>query len=276
MLIDLHVHSRFTPGCALGPVDVVRRARQAGLDGVVVTDLNTMDALQEVHAAGAAEGVVALCGVEIATDKGHYLAYFPEPSRVPALPQIFGTPPWPVAEVLRKVGEMGGVAVAAHPYDKSIERPGGDVVFTLVGLSAIEGLNARCRMAVNDLAVEAADHMNLPCVGGSGARESLDEIGKAATLFREPVRNEADLVAQIRAGTVYCVSIGAEPRPPEPRHDRDDRGGRGGRGPGGYGGRQGGGGRDGGRGGGRSGPGGRGGREGRGGGDGRGRGDRRR
>ena len=231
MLIDLHVHSRHTPGCSLSPLDVVRRAREAGLDGVVFTDMNTLDGLAEIRAAGKAEGFLALCGVEIATDRGHYLAFFPDPERAPAPPQIFGTPPWPVQEVITKVASMGGAVVAAHPYDRSIERPGGDVLFSLDGLSAVEGLDARRKPAVNDLAVEAADHMGLPCVGGSGAKESLAEIGKAATLFRDPVRSEADLVAQLKAGTVFSVAMGVTPGPPEvrsPRGPGDRRGDRGG------------------------------------------------
>jgi hypothetical protein len=248
MLLDLHVHSRHTPGCSLDPREVLRRARECGLDGVAFTDMNSMEGLAEIREAGAAEGVVALCGVEIATDRGHYLAFFPDPARVPALPQIFGTPPWPVRDVLAKVASLGGVAVAAHPYDKSIERPGGDVIFTLEGLAAVEGLNARRRGGANDLAVEAADHMGLPCVGASGAKDSLDEIGKAATAFREPVRTEVDLVAQLRAGAVFCVAIGVTPGQTEsrdgrraPERDRRpqdrDRRGRGDRGPGGRGGR---------------------------------------
>jgi hypothetical protein len=139
---------------------------------------------------------------------------------------------------------MGGAVVAAHPYDRSIERPGGDVLFSLDGLSAVEGLDARRKPAANDLAVEAADHMGLPCVGGSGARESLGEIGKAATLFRDLVRTEADLVAQLRSGTVFSVAIGVTPGPAEARSPRGpgdrrgERGGdRGGRRDGGRGGR---------------------------------------
>jgi len=229
MLIDLHVHSRNTPGCSLAPRDVLRRAREAGLDGVVFTDMNGMDGLAEIREAGAAEGILALCGVEIATDRGHYLAYFPDPEKVPALPQIFGTPPWPVREVLAKVTAMGAAVVAAHPYDRSIDRPGGDVLFTLDGLSAVEGLNAHRAGPANDLAVEAADHMALPCTGASGALASLDEIGKAATLFRDPVRTEADLVAQIRAGSIYCVAIGVPARPPGGGgRDRPERSGGGG------------------------------------------------
>jgi hypothetical protein len=259
MLIDLHVHSHHTRGSPLEPRDVVRRAKALGLDGVAFTDLNTLEGLEEIRAAGRDEGLLALCGVEIATDHGHYLCFFPDPAQVPAPPQIFGSAtPWRVGEVLAKVRELGGAMVAAHPYDKSVDRPSGDFIFTLDGLAAVEGLNARRKGPANDLAVEAADHMNLPCTGGSGALESLEELGKAATLFREPVASEADLVRQLRAGTVFCVAIGVTPSPGGERErgggerrgrgERHEHGGRG----------EGRGGRDGGR---RRGGRGRGGRE---------------
>ena len=240
MLIDVHVHSHHSPGCTLEPRAVVRRAREVGLDGIVLTDTNTLDGLEEVRAAGREEGLLALCGVELVTDHGHYLCYFPDPAQVPAPPQMFGHTPWPVREVLERVRAMGGAVVAAHPYDKSVERPSGDYIFTLEGIAALEGLNARRRGPANDLAIEAADHMNLPCVGGSGALPTLDDIGKAATLFREPVASEADLVRQLKSGQVFCASIGAPPpvaarssrsqgeRRPEGHRDR--RGGRGRRG----------------------------------------------
>jgi predicted metal-dependent phosphoesterase TrpH len=237
MLIDLHVHSNHTRGCTSAIRDVVRRAREVGLDGVAITDLNTLEGLGEIREAAQAEGFLALCGIEIATDRGHYLCFFPDPARVPAPAQMFGSAtPWPVREVLAKVRELGGVAVAAHPYDKSIERPSGDVIFTLDGLAAVEGLNAMRKSATNDLAMEAADHMNLPCTGASGAHD-LAGIGKAATLFREPVASEADLVAQLKAGTIFSVAIGVTPGAadrPEPYRERPDRrerrdgGGRGG------------------------------------------------
>jgi predicted metal-dependent phosphoesterase TrpH len=221
MLIDLHVHSSHTRGCSLAPRDVVRRAKEAGLDGVAFTDLNTLEGLEEIRAAGREEGLVALCGVEVATDRGHYLCFFPDPQKVPAPPQMFGSAtPWSAREVVARVRAMGGVVVAAHPYDKSIERPSGDFIFTVDGLSAIEGWNARQKGAANDLAIEAADHMSLPCTGGSGALGSLDELGGAATLFRDPVTTEADLVAQLRAGTVFSVQLGVTPGPPE--RDRGD------------------------------------------------------
>lgn len=225
MLIDVHVHSHHSPGCTLAPRDAVRRAKDVGLDGIVFTDTNTLDGLDEIRAAGKEHGFLALCGVEIITDRGHYLCYFPDPAKVPAPPQMFGPAPWPVREVVQRVRSMGGVVVAAHPYDKSVERPSGDFIFTLEGLSALEGFNARRKGPSNDLAVEAADHMSLPCIGSSGTN-TPEEIGKAATLFREPVATEADLVRQIQAGHVYCVAIGATPSPAaRSGHDAPRRGG---------------------------------------------------
>jgi len=227
MLIDVHVHSHHSPGCSLAPRDIVRRAKEVGLDGVVITDTNTLDGLEEIRAAGREEGFLALCGVELVTDHGHYLCYFPDPAKVPAPPQMFGTTPWPVRDVVQRVRELGGAVVAAHPYDKSVERPSGDFIFTLEGLSALEGLNARRKGPANDLAIEAADHMNLPCVGSSGAHPTIDDIGKAATLFREPVASEADLVRLVLSGQVFCVAIGVTPQLAGrgERHGSERRGG---------------------------------------------------
>lgn len=243
MLIDLHVHSHHTRGCTLAPRDVVRRAKELGLDGVAFTDLDTLEGLEEIRAASRDEGLLALCGVELTTDRGHYLCFFPDPAAVPAPAQLFGgETPWRAQDVVARVRALGGVAVAAHPYDKTVERPSGDFVFALEGLAAIEGWNARRPAGPNDLAIEAADHMGLPCTGGSGAQRALDEVGRAATLFRDPVASEADLVAQLRAGTMWCVQVGVTPHgadhpvraargePPHPRRREAGRGHRGGRG----------------------------------------------
>jgi predicted metal-dependent phosphoesterase TrpH len=209
MLIDLHVHTRRTPGGTLQPLEVLRRARQAGLDGVVFADLGAFGELEEVRVAGREAGLLALVGLEVVTDHGWFLCYFPDPGGLPEPAQLFGgVTPWPAQPLLATVAARGGVAVAAHPYDRAIAPATGDAVFSLDGLAALEGHHGRTRGHVNDLAVEAADHLNLPCVGGSGALVSLDEVGGVATLFRDPVRSEADLVAQLRAGTVHAVTLG--------------------------------------------------------------------
>ena len=263
MLIDLHVHSKATAGCDLDPGKVLAKAEQLGLDAVAFTDLNSLSAANELLAVGQGKGVKVFVGVELATDHGHYLAFFPEPTNVPEPAQLFGdsSKGWPAREVLEKVASLGGVAIAAHPYDRDVERPSGDYIFTLKDrLVGIEGLNGQRKPGVNDLAVEASEHMALPCTGGSGAKGMVDEVGKAATWFKDDVTTHAELVAALKAGQFFPVGAGRPPalselaRAPKntgERFDRGDRGDRGGRDRDRRGGRGGGRDRRGGRGGGR-------------------------
>jgi predicted metal-dependent phosphoesterase TrpH len=209
MLIDLHVHTHRTPGCSLRPLEVLLRARELGLDGVAFTDLDTMEALPEVREAGRVAGVVALVGLELATDHGRFLCFLDAPERLPGLAGILGGPPPPARAALARVASLGGAVVAAHPYDKALTGVSGDTLFTLDGLTAVEGLHGRSPHRANDLAVEAADHLGLPCVGGSGALASLEQLGTAATLFREPVASEAGLVARLRAGACWAAGLSA-------------------------------------------------------------------
>ena len=207
MLIDLHVHTPRTPGGTLRPLDVLTRARARGLDGVAFTDLDTLEALPEVRAAAKEAGLLALVGLTLTTDHGRFLCYFAAPERLAPVGELFGAAPRPVRAALARVASLGGLAVAAHPYDKTVTPACADALFTLDGVGAIEGLHGRTRGAANDLAVEAADHLGLACVGGSGALASLDELGTAATLFREPVADEAGLVAQLRAGACWAAAL---------------------------------------------------------------------
>jgi len=234
MLIDLHVHSKATAGGSLEPAQVVARAAQLGLDGVAFTDLNTLGGAAEILGA-AREGVAVFVGTELATDHGHFLAFFPEPSSVPEPAQLFGDTRqnvWAVREVLEKVAQLGGVAIAAHPYDRDVDRPAGDYIFTLKDrLAALEGLNARRKPGVNDLAVEASEHMGLPCTGGSGAVNALEEVGKAATFFPGKFSTHAELVAALRAGKFFPVGAGRPAplselaRAPKNTGERFERGG---------------------------------------------------
>lgn len=214
MLLDLHVHSRFTPGCPLEPAEAVRRAEELGLDGICFTDRDTFGVAKELASLRANTKLTVLVGTELVTDHGHYLAFFPQPAELEEPAKLFGKAGGglPSArEVVEKVRSLGGIAVAAHPYDRDVERPAGDFIFTLRGLSAVEGFCGTRRNNVNELAIEAADHLSLPCVGGSGAMNA-EGLGTAATLLRDPVRTEAELIDAIKGGAVWAVAIGSPPK----------------------------------------------------------------
>ena len=86
MKFDLHMHTtRYSPDSRMEPLDLVRRARQVGLDGVVITEHDWLWTETELEELRAAEpGLVVLAGMEVSCREGHFLAYgVRDPSALP-------------------------------------------------------------------------------------------------------------------------------------------------------------------------------------------------
>jgi hypothetical protein len=120
--------------------------------------------------------------------------------------------PWSAVECLPKVKAMGAAIIAARPYDRDFPNPPMDFIRSLNLLSAVEGYNAKVKQTANDLAVEAAEALNLPCIGGSDARGSLDDVGRGATFFKRPIATQAQLVQELLKGEFWPVMAGELPR----------------------------------------------------------------
>src|SRR5260370_17144831 len=77
MKFDLHMHTtRYSPDSVMDPIALVRRARQVGLDGVVITEHDCLWTETELEELRRAEpGLVVLAGVEVSCREGHFLAY---------------------------------------------------------------------------------------------------------------------------------------------------------------------------------------------------------
>jgi len=220
VLIDLHVHTDRTPGCTLEPALAVAKAETLGLDGICFTDRDSLDRAANLHTLRNGAKIRVLVGMEVQTDHGLFLCFFPDPEGVdvPALLGEADPNRRPARELVDRALAAGAAVVAATPYDRDLARPMGDFVFSLRNLSAVEAFTGTRGANVNELAIEAADHLSAPSVGGSGAMTSYDEIGTAATLFKDDVRNEADLVRAIRAGNVWAVAVGT----PQKFHGDDE------------------------------------------------------
>ena len=77
--IDLHTHSNASDGL-FAPAELVRRAREAGLDLIALVDHDTTGGIAEAQAEGARLGLTVMPGVEINTDingggEAHILGY---------------------------------------------------------------------------------------------------------------------------------------------------------------------------------------------------------
>jgi predicted metal-dependent phosphoesterase TrpH len=87
MRVDLHTHSSRSDG-VLAPAELVRLAREAGLDALALTDHDSLAGLDEARQAGASLGVEVIAGVELSLrNQGsdeHLLGFFVDP-RTPDL-----------------------------------------------------------------------------------------------------------------------------------------------------------------------------------------------
>jgi 3',5'-nucleoside bisphosphate phosphatase len=84
--IDLHTHSSVSDGTDR-PDALVRRAHEAGLDVVAITDHDTAESWADAERAAAEVGITLVRGMEISTRLGHasvhLLAYLPDPTYPP-------------------------------------------------------------------------------------------------------------------------------------------------------------------------------------------------
>jgi hypothetical protein len=235
MLVDLNVGLSQRDGTTVDPLALVQAAQSAGLDGLVLTQSSLgFPDLGAYRAAAEPAGLSLFAALHVPTNRGLVLCVLPDPSRPLGEEWAPGESGLLDAEkVIDAVEDLGGVTIALRPYDREVAKPMGDHIFSLVGLHACETQSGRLADAVNALALEAASNLELPCVGSSSA-DGTDGLGRAATLFRVTVKNEADLVEAIRHGDVWPVAIShrmprvdGEKRA-DGRGDRGERGDRGG------------------------------------------------
>lgn len=189
MLIDMHIHTRHSACSVLEPLEVVECGRELGLDGVCITDHNTMDVLEEVPAGVQADGFVVLVGMEYTVHDGsHYLVFGP----VRDIPLRLSP-----RELVRYVTMRGGVAFPAHPF-----RPGCTFSGELFGtgdVPCLEAVNGRNLAHWNSMALHAARRQNVAMTGGSDAHMPC-ELARVATRFENRVESVEQLVAELRAG----------------------------------------------------------------------------
>jgi predicted metal-dependent phosphoesterase TrpH len=113
MRIDLHTHSSISDGTD-EPAELVRRALDAGLDVVGLTDHDTFDGLDEAVAEGERLGIEVFRGMELSCSRHggsvHLLAYGADPTHpmlAEELRAVRGGRRGRLAGVLTKLADLG-------------------------------------------------------------------------------------------------------------------------------------------------------------------------
>jgi predicted metal-dependent phosphoesterase TrpH len=203
--LDLHCHTVYSKDNYLEPGDLICQAREAGLDGVVVTEHHSYQASRPLDRIAREEGFLVLRGVEVSTNQGHILLYG---IRDDAWNRWGRNNYLDAREVIAAAAAAGAIAVAAHPFRMNDLYALGDGIYRLGGLGAVETANGANQPKEDELAAAAARALGLPQVGGSDCHDAT-QVGRCYTLLERPVAAMEDLVRELSAGR--CRAVRAEP-----------------------------------------------------------------
>ncbi len=176
MRIDLHVHTVYSGDAALKPEELLKLAHSRNLQGLAVTDHNTIKGALECLKLGIEQEVVVIPGVEVRTDRGEVIGYFIQEE--PRSREFF--------EVVDFIREQGGMVAVPHPFDpfRVYRLRGLDELLEYV--DAVEVMNARCTMNSSNLsAMKFALEHELKVTAGSDAHYP-EEVGRAGVVVDEP------------------------------------------------------------------------------------------
>jgi predicted metal-dependent phosphoesterase TrpH len=205
VILDMHVHTTVgSYDSNLSPLELIQYGKAAGLDGIVVTEHDRGWDRDLARRLSREHDFLILCGMEVSTDLGHILVYGLEEYVSGIL----------YAETLRQVVDrIEAVMFAAHPYRKAFTNTNGRwdaptstltvreaadraIVQVVDGLEVYNGATGDRE---NAMAVAVREHVGLHGIGGSDAH-SVHGLGCCATVFERPVRDERELVEELRAG----------------------------------------------------------------------------
>ncbi len=194
--MDPHVHSAASYDGRDPPELLLEQAAAVGLDAVVLTDHDRIEASLRAAELAPAYGLVGIPGTEISTAHGHLLGIgieeLPDPGR-------------PMAETVETVRDLGGVAVVPHPFQRT--RHGARRrVLDAIDVDGIETYNAWLFTGYRNLRARAFAHRReLTSLAGSDAH-SVTTVGRAFTEMEFEGRRRGritaeDVVEAIRNGT---------------------------------------------------------------------------
>jgi len=197
--IDLHVHTCYSGDTATTLEEVVTYAKRRGLDGIAVTDHDTV--------AGALEllknyDLLVIPGIEIETSCGHIIGL----NVAQTIPQGLGA-----AETIERIHESGGLAVVAHPF-AAFKSGWKSRVLSSLKVDAIEVKNSSNFpfLLTTYLSGRLAARLNLPQTAGSDAHIP-QAIGTAYTLIEADSDAELEEIIQAIKGGAVTPCGGAMP-----------------------------------------------------------------
>lgn len=188
MKVDLHLHdNKYSTDSHISIEEIVREAKRKGLDGIALTNHENPDVVKEIDELVEKYDFVIFPGVEYLTKDGDIVAF-----GIDKLPEEQMS----AQEFIEYVDKFGGTCTAAHPY-RTNNRGLEDKLYTVKGLTAIEGYNGSTTDYHNGLAVKAGKELGIQVIGSSDAHV-VEKVGVYATLLPYKVKNVKELIEALK------------------------------------------------------------------------------
>lgn len=188
--VDLHTHTDRSPDCRVAPADLVRRAREVGLDRLAVTD---HDRIEGAFAAREADPELVIVAEEVRTADG--------PELIGLFLEEYVSPGLSFRETAAAIREQGGVTYLPHPFDPARGTTGAFLEGRADCVDLVEGFNARTHDAgAHERARRWAGERGLPLGAGSDAH-LLRAVGRGRLLIR-PYDGPSDFLEAAADGEI--------------------------------------------------------------------------
>ena len=192
MKFDHHVHTaRHSPDSSIDPLKLIERAREIGLDGLVITEHDYQwEAGELSELARLAAPLRVFSGAEVSAREGHFLVY--------GLPSVDEVPPGiRLADLLRVVRAHDAAIVAAHPF--RWDQPF-DAIVAEHG-PAFDALELVSKNVTRETRAKTEAVLRRHKMGATGSSDSheVETVGCYFTEFDRPIRTIQDFAAALRA-----------------------------------------------------------------------------
>lgn len=188
MFIDMHMHERtYSKDSFLSLEEIVEISKAKGLDGICITDHDSMGLKEYAHDYSKRTGFPIFVGLEYYSLEGDIVT--------------FGIDEFPgerihAQEFINMVNEAGGVCFSAHPF-RNNNRGLEENLKTIRGLTGIEVLNGSASLEANQKAYEYAGMLGLKTIGASDCHVP-EKVGRYATYLPGKADTLSELVKALK------------------------------------------------------------------------------
>lgn len=190
MFIDLHMHEMtYSKDSFLVLKEIVQIAKKKGLQGICITDHDSMGLRETANAYSDEIGFPIFVGIEYYSLQGDIVA--------------FGIDDYPkerisAQEFITYVKQQGGICFSAHPF-RNNNRGLEEHLKYVHGLDGVEVLNGSTSLQANQKAADYADKLGLIPVGASDCHV-LEKVGVYATYFPQEVHTLEEFIKIFKMG----------------------------------------------------------------------------